>query len=846
MGAEPPAVSAAPGLPRFLLPAIFVFALAALALEVALTRVFSVMTFHHSVYLLIGLALLGFGAAGSVIALHPRFSGPRLQPDTLADCAWLFALSIVVSFLATTKTLFDAEAIATHRDFSQFFALLMLLLWTALPFFFAGLCIGYIVSKAGDAINRIYFADLFGAGCGALGVLLGINYLGGPATIFAIAAAVALVAIGLRRVAAQRVRARDVLTLLVAAGLCAATLYRDAAVPVPLPASKIADYRGEEYRWHVIARVDVVGPEVSYPNFSGALSRAYGPDRPPLSHMKIYQDGQAFTGLVRLEGTSPRELEILGHYLQGVGYVARPQPKVLVIGPGGGIDVAIALHHGATHVTGVEINPRTIDYVRGPLDRFAGGLYNRPDVDIVCAEGRHYLTSSDARFDVIQLSGVDTFTALSSGATALSETYLYTIEALEDFLAHLNPGGMVSFSRWLFSPDRETLRLAVTAREALERRGVANPGACVMIVAAPAWFDRSPWSETLIKSEPFTREEVQRVREWCGSRRFDVLYDPFVPYAPGGEFDTLEATDKYEPALAAPLFDRALRAPRAELEAFVANYTYNIRPCPDDAPFFFDYYGFKNLRNPLSTGKGGFPVTRLPLAHIFMPACMLMVLVLGALLIMRPLRSHAAGLRSQPGRRRILAYFAAIGLAFIAVEIMILQKLMVFLGGPVYSMAITLFAILVYCGAGAFLAKRFTARSPRVGGAAILLLLCAAIPCTAWVLNEVIPGLLWMSHPVRCAVTLVILLPIGLLMGMPFPTGVRAAEGLNPQLVPLGWSVNAFATVFGSIGCIFVALSSSFTTVLHIGAAIYGVALLALLLSPPPRPSPPANSAVAA
>lgn len=818
-------------LPRFAGVAIFILALAALALEVALTRVFSVMTFHHSVYLIIGLALLGFGAAGAVLATNERFRGDAVKPGLLADCAWLFALAIIISFLGATKTLFDAEAIATHKDYSQFFAMLLLLVWAALPFFFGGLCIGYLVSKAGGEINRIYFADLCGAGCGALGILMGINYLGVPTSIFLIAAAVSGVAILLGGVDGP-FRWRYPLTLLLSAGLAAATLARDAAVPVPIPPSKIADYRGEEYKWNVIARVDVVGPEVSYPNFSGALSRAYTADKPPLAHMKIYQDGQAFTGMVKLEDTTPKDLEILGYYLQGIGYVLRPDPKVLVIGPGGGIDVAIALHHGASHVTGIEINPRTIEYVKGKFAQFSGNLYNRSDVDLVNAEGRHFLTATDAKFDVIQLSGVDTFTALSSGATALSETYLYTIEAVDEFLRHLNTGGVLSFSRWLFTPDRETLRLAITAREALQRRGVTNPEQCILIFAAPAWNDRSPWSETLIKNEPFTREEVAKLRDWAAAKKFDVIYDPYVPHVAGGEYDKLESTSKYEPAKIAPTFSSALRMSNAELATFIHDYPFNVKPCPDDAPFFFDYYGFKNLRNPFSTGKGGFPVTRLPLAHIFMPACLLAVTLLGGAFILRPLRSQAAGLRNQPGRRRVLLYFAAIGLAFIAVEVMVLQKLMVFLGGPVYSMAITLFSILIFCGIGSFVAKRFTERNPRAGGAAILALLCAAIFGTTWFLNHQLNGLMWMNHTLRCVAAAGLLLPIGLLMGMPFPTGIRMAERINPRLIPLAWSANAFATVFGSIGCIFAALSSSFTTVIYVGLVIYAVALVALLALP--------------
>ncbi|MGE0482477.1 MAG: hypothetical protein AB7Q17_18630 [Phycisphaerae bacterium] len=829
-------------LPRFAGVAIFVLALAALCLEITLTRVFSVMTVHHSVYLIIGLALLGFGAAGAVLTVNPRFHGPGVRGELLADCIWLFGVAIMASFLAITKTIFDAEAIYTHRDPSQLFGMLLLLVYTAVPFFFAGLCIGYLVSKSGDEINRIYFADLLGAGCGALGAVFGINYLGATSTVFWIALAVCVVAMLVGGRAGGRVRWRYPLTAVIAAALAVGTTLRDALVPVPVPASKIPDYHATDYRWNVINRVDIVGPEGGYPNFSGSLSRVYDNTQPELTHIKIHQDGQAFTGLVKLQDTAPKDLAILGHYLQGAGYALVPNAKVLVIGPGGGIDVAIALHHGAAHVTAVEINPATVEYVRDRYNDFAGGLYRRPDVEVVVAEGRHYLTATDRKFDVIQLSGVDTFTALASGATALTEAYLYTTEALGAFLDHLTDDGVVSFSRWLFTPDRETLRLVVTARAALEARGVADAHAHVAVIAAPAWHNRSPWAETLVKRTPFTRDELARLRAWADKLQFDVLYDPFVPYQPGGEYDQLAGTPQYGPAAAARELSRALRTPSDRLDQYVRDYFYNIRPAPDDAPFFFDYYGFKSLANPFAPSAGGFPVTRLPLALVVMPAAVIQIALLAALCILWPLRTRLSGLAGLPGKFRILLYFAAIGLAFIAVEVMLLQKLMVFLGGPVYSMAVTLFSILVFCGVGAYLSKLFTRGSAKIGGALALVLLAAAIYATTWFLNSQLPLLMHLSHPLRCVAAVAVLLPVGLLMGMPFPTGIRLAEQLNPNLTPWCWSVNAFATVLGSIGCIFVALLSDFTTVLYAGLGVYLIALLALLALPSGRAIAPANA----
>jgi len=817
-------------LPRFAGLAIFGLAMSALMLEVALTRIFSLITYYHFTYLIIGLALLGFGAAGTVLTINRRFAGEKVDPGLLADCTWMFGLVVVISFLAITKTSFDGMAFHQNRDFSQFFGLLMLLVFATTPFFFAGLCIGYLVSKSGEQINRIYFCDLVGAGCGSLGALLAINRLGAVSLMFWIGAAACVLALLIGGRAGGRFRFRYPLTALFAATLGVVTLLDDNAVPVQFPPSKHIDAYRTEHRWHVVARVDVKPPDVGYPTFGGSLSRVWDRNHPPLHHRLIYQDGVAPTGIVDLQHTTPQEQAILGYYLQGVAYVLRPQSRILVIGPGGGIDVAIALHHGSQHVTAVDINPRTIDFVKHTYNDFAGNLYNRPDVTVIVAEGRHFLTATNQKFDVIQLSGVDTFTALASGAYALSENYLYTEEAIGDFLDHLSSDGVLSFSRWLFTPPRETLRLAVTARTTLASRGVTDPSKHIMVIAAPGWEGLPPWAETMIKTEPFTIEEVARLREWCTRMRFDVIYDPWLPYAAGGPFDAIEGTVHYGPAVDAKIFSEALRVPK--IDDYINDYYYNIRPTNDDSPFFFNFYRMRSLLRPFEPSIGGYSVTRLPTGLLILLTCSIQIIILGALLILWPMRTQAAGLRGRPGAIHVLIYFAAIGLAFIAVEIMLLQKLMVFLGGPVYSMSVTLFSLLVFCGIGSFLAKRFTHVNPRWSGVIILAVVASLILATTWFLNHRLDPLRSLDHTLRCLVAMAVLLPVGLFMGMPFPTGMRLAERLSPGLVPWAWCVNACATVLGSVASMLAGTFFGFTWVLLLSAAIYGVAMLAILLAP--------------
>lgn len=818
---------------RFAGAGIGVLAMSVLMLEITMTRIFSIVTFDHFSYLIIGLAMLGCGVAGTVLTVDRRFRGAIVKRELLADCAWLFGVATGVCFLVITNIRFKATGLY-DGDYWQLLSLLVLMILTATPFFFGGLCIGYLISKSGDRVNRLYFCDLVGAGCGSLGALLAINHLGATSTIFFVALAGCMVAILIAGRVGGRIRWRYPVTAAAALALGVGTLVKDNLIVVPFAPGKAAAklQPSLDYSWHVLSRVDVIAPQTGYYPFGGALSRVWDSSRPPLTYMAMYQDGTAETAIAGLKGTTPKDEPILGHYLQGCGYVIRPGAEVLVIGPGGGIDVAIALHHEASRVTAIDINPRMIEYVRDTYNEFAGGLYRRDDVEVVCAEGRHFLTATDRTFDVIQLSGVDTFSSLALGAYAVSENYLYTEEALADSFARLKGDGMVSFSRWLFMPARETLRLAVTAHKALAARGAKEPGRHIAVLAAPSLEGWSPWAETLIKLEPFTAEEMAELRQWADERRFDVIYDPLVPYEAGGVYDKLEGAWDYAPAECARQFNEVLRLGPDQIDTYVSRYPYNIKPCTDDSPFFFNYYRLGNLRHPFKATLGGATFDRLPLGLMILLAALVQIVVLGGLFILLPMRSRAVGIRGHAGTINILIYFASIGLGFIAVEITLIQKLMVFLGGPVFSMAVTLFSLLVFCGLGSFVARRFTSRDPRRGGLAVLVVLAAVLVATIWLINEVVPTIMGLSHLSRCLAAVAVLLPAGFLMGMPFPTGIRIAERLGTQFVSWGWCVNAFATVLGSVGSILLAMFTSFTTALYFGILAYLVAMLALLAAP--------------
>jgi len=305
-----------------------------------------------------------------------------------------------------------------------------------------------------------------------------------------------------------------------------------------------------------------------------------------------------------------------------------------------------------------------------------------------------------------------------------------------------------------------------------------------------------PWAQTLVKRSPFTRAEVDELSAWTQSLAFEVIYDPYTRR--DSELDAL------------------IRAGPQERAQLIAEHRLNIKPATDDQPFFFQFYRWSDLLRMDLNRRGG---VRPPLALLILLGSFAMITVLSAALIIYPLRRAEPA--AQPGgRARIFTYFAALGLGFIVVEIALLQKLTVFLGGPAYSMSITLFTILLASGIGSFLSRNWSARPFRVL-AVVIPLLFAAIIAESLLLDQILPKLMHLSHPLRCAAAVILLGPLGLLMGMPFPAGLRYVDKVRPELNPWAWGINACATVMGTVVCILISASFGFRIALIFAASVY-------------------------
>jgi len=769
---------------------------AALAYEVTLTRVFSFVTGYHFVYLVIGLAVLGYGAAGSFHALRGR-----VTPGVLSVGAMLFAVAGIGAVLGLSSIAFDPGAVFTDPG-RQLVSLVILTLVVFVPFLGAGLVIGGIIARHGSDAGRVYAFDLVGAGLGSAATPAMLEWLGAPALAGALSVLLGGAAFLIAPSRGFRVAAAVSVAVPAAfLGLVAMNGEPEYRVPPTKPYHylKATGVRFEHRRWSALPRIDVTAPSrVTVFGFGGDLAEKYRDTKWELRG--VLQDGTAYTAMLGLEDVQQIDtMDFLGGFLQGSAFPLRRGGSALVIGVGGGIDVLIALHEGIRRVVGVEMNPFITELLTDRYRDFTGGLAADPRVELVTAEGRLFLSTTHERFDAIQLSGVDTFAALSSGAFAVAEAYLYTVEAVEALFDRLKPGGILSYSRHVLEPPRETIRNASNMVAAFARRGMDDCRDRILIVAGRGW------ANCMAKPDGFTPEELARVRTWAEALGFRLLYDP--------------------ERRGSTAFDRLIRARPETRRAFLYDYHYDISPTTDERPFFFQY-GKPSKLFDVEEGvslKDDWPLY-IPSALATLLVSLAVMAACSTLFILVPVAVAELGRRrrGRPGtpgapRFRVLVYFSALGLGFLFVEIALMQQFTVFLGNPTQALTVILFALLASSGLGSATSRRFSSGR-------ILLVIPVLIVVYAVGLRYLISGLLGSPLPLRIALVVATVAPLGFVLGNAFPLGIRALSVRRPGLLPWAFAVNACFTVLGSAGAVVLALLFGFPATLVAAAIVYLVA----------------------
>jgi spermidine synthase len=927
--------------PKSTLAGIFCLGLSIILFEIALTRVFAIMMWHHFTYMVISIGLLGFGASGSLLTATRIGSGKQSPVRGLVWCSLCYGVSVMLAFCFATLVRIDSLAIWQQKE--NFLALFLIYLIIGVPFLLGGFGIGLALTRLVEHVNKLYFSDLVGSSVGAgLSVLL-MKAFGSSATVMMAGVFGLLAAFCFSLGAPRRYLALSVPGLVLAGivalaftggapslGIAAASwrvpyapgkeaLVAESLLREVSNAGLLGGQSPELTKIYSATAEVEVGASIEAPPMIGGDQGLV--DQRLVESRAVGQDGTAPTMLFK-QASDLSRFPFLDDTQAATAYVVhrasgRKEQDVMVIGVGGGVDVMTALANGARKVTAVELNTAMIEMVKQRYDDYLGGLF-RPGghaladrVSLVNSEGRAWLRSHDDSYDVIQMSGVDSYTALSTGAYTLSESYLYTTEAVQDFYHHLKENGIVTYSRFIEAAPtkpRETLRLANIACTALRELAVPDPASHIAV------FQGLAWASTMVKKQPFTAVEIEALRDFACRQGFvGLVFDPTRSDAGGPEathfasmrkqflaamakaggfasdpavqneqvFALMQAAvrvAKSEPvadALLPPAMQAAGLAPRAlevltalradivqqahyvgqaiadfrtvlrgsddERARFIAEYDYDILPATDDRPFFFNYYRWSSLwgaqRRVHDPSLFAYH-TDFPVGHMVLAASLVQIMLLAGLLILLPLRKLASDGLETPGAWRYFGYFAALGLGFMLIEIALMQKLVIFLGHPTYALSVVLVSLLASAGTGSLLAGRIAVVERR-HLRWILLAIVAVVVFDLVAIDLLLPLLLGKSLGVRVLVVVLLLIPTGLVLGMPFPSGMRVVEAQCPHLLPWGWAVNAFFSVFGSIFCIVLSMAIGFTNVLLAAIVVYGIGLLGMKPQAAPAPAVP-------
>ena len=795
---------------RSFLLEIFLVSLAAILLEIGYTRIFSFKLYYYFTYLILGIALLGLGSGGVFVAVFGRLR--EMRPTRLiAACCLAASLAVPVSYAVVALVQLNTMDLTQSPVEFLKLALICFVLFT--PFLLVGIVLATIFGARPGEIDRLYFADLVGAGLGCALCVPLFSTIGPPGA--ALLAGVLLAAAG-AHLAAGEWRGGPVLGIVIAAVL-AVSIVLPGLVPDPVPdriKSMSPQKRGTDpvlfSRWSSVFRVDVVKGMV------------------PEKYYVIAHDGIRGSLVHRFDGdwASLREFDV---DTRALPYgVLGPEPRVLIIGAAGGHEILASLYFGAREITAVELNSVTLSLLTDHFADYSGRIAYDPRVRLVHGEGRSFVKRDRSRYDLIWFVAPDSYSALnaaSSGAFVLSESYLYTVEMIVEALDHLSEAGIicaqfgeVSFDR---KPNRTTRYLA-TAREALRRVGIHDFENHVLMSTAPGIFTQAT---VLLRAKPFREDELERFRRANAAVEGSRVIHAGSAGSPGPRHPVNEVVSLGD----------------AALERWYAGYPYDVTPVTDDSPFFWHFARYRDaLLRPWGEKSWIWDPEDATGERMLMTLLAFAVLFAGVFLLL-PLLFVRETWHRIPYKANAAVYFAALGLGFMFFEVCLIQKLTLFLGYPTYSLTVTLFSLLVFSGIGSLASSRYAKRRNR----ALLALLAGIVALTILYqlgIARLVDVFVAAPLSARAALAVLVLAPLGLCLGAFMPIGLSTVARLTQherEYVAWAWAVNGFFAVVSSVLATILSMSFGFNVVLLLAALIYAIGVLALLRIPETTTSAP-------
>ncbi|MBN2245167.1 MAG: hypothetical protein JW755_04915 [Candidatus Aminicenantes bacterium] len=733
--------------------------------------------------------------------------GDKFSRDRLGLLSLFFSLSIFFCYILANSISFDFIELAWRSE--QIFIILLYYLILGFPFFFSGLIISSAVTQYTEIINKIYFSDLLGAGTGTILSLFLFLIKGdtGAIIILSILPLSAAILFSTKK----NPLVTSISILMIPAALIIFFKSPDwlkFRMSPYKPLSTSLRYPDSQHlitRWNSTSRIDVIdSPAV---RFAPGLSLLYKGQLP--QQLGISIDGGNLTAVTRSQNRKSSDLEFLSSLPSTLPYTILSHPHVLILEPKGGLDVLAADVFSAEKIKIIDNNPLLSEVIREELSQFIGELYQSESVDQVVSEGRAALKQIKEKFDLIILSLTDVYGASGTGLYGLGERYLLTIESISELIGKLKKTGIISLNLYLLPPPRQEARLLATCIEALEKNG-KDPNQNIMVVRS--WGTLN----IFLKNSPFRRSEIDSIKHKCSDNRFDLVYYYKIKKEEINLYNKFKQPYYYN--IISQLLDEDKR------NKFYADYLFNVTPVTDDHPFFQNYFKLTKIRPTYkSLGSKWLPFLQ---GEFIVHMVLIQALIIASGLILLPVVILRKRIMQKTSYLKPWAFFSLIGLAYMFVEITLIQKFILFLGQPIYSAGLIIFSLLFSSSLGSYFSDRFI-QGNVIKRLRISLLLCfGLLALTPPYLNLLFNKFGYLSLAYKAPLTMISIFPLGFLMGCPFPSACRQLKGAAAHSLPWAWASNAFASVIGSVAALLIAFMSGYSYVLWIGSGCYLLSIL--------------------
>jgi spermidine synthase len=781
---------------------ISLLSVAIIAFQLSLIQILSIVQWYHFAYMVISVALLGFGAAGTTLSFAKKFliEKSELFLPRLMILSGL-AMTISVSLAQAEAIRFDSYLL--FADYTHIWKLLATYLLFFIPFFLGALAIGIVFIKYIDKIGTLYFANMLGSGLGGVvAVFLMWIFLPEklPAVIVGIAFLAGLIVISKE----QRTSFTIIVTITVAVlsfmyispARLEVSEYKSLSRTLNPPESKIIFKESSPY-----GLIDIVS--TPYLRYAPGLSIKY--------HGIVTVENAAFNNgewIGPLISTKTDSLSYLLFTTENLAFITSERKNVLVLGAGTGRQVKTALLNDAETVTSVEPNKALINLLEEKLASKVDSLYQNKSVRLQNISPRTFLLSTHQKFDLISLPVIDTYGG-SSGMYALQEQYLLTIEAFNEMLNALNRNGAICISTYIDYPYRNPLKILATFAEVLGKKKIDNPEK--YIAAIKNWNTIT----FLIKRDQVSSSEIDSIRNFCGRMNFDPVLLPVITEAEREKFNKLQDTTIYS------MLDRILQS-KEERENLYSEYPFNIKPATDNQPYFSQFLQWKTIPL-LAELLGNQSVPFFEVGYLLLYLTFIQILVLAFLFILLPL--FKIGFKGG-NKIRTLAYFSGLGLGYMFIEIILIQRFTLYFGNVIYAAALVVCLMLVSSGFGSLVSQKITPKPYRI--ILIIFIIIVSLLIYTLFLSGWLKATIGFSLTAKIILSFLLIAPPAFFMGMPFPLGLKLLSSRNESAagqVPWAWGINGVFSVVSAVLATIIAVELGFVWVMIFAIGAYCLVL---------------------